>query len=113
MAAKKIPSEMKTKTRGRKHWSRDDTELTLLALPTTVWYVLFSFLPMFGIIIAFKNFKISGNFINSMFTSRWVGFENFKFMFTSNDAWIILRNTLGYNIIFIILGILCLSRSRS
>ena len=80
-------------------------ELSLLAAPCTIWYLLFAFLPMFGIIIAFKDFKINGNFINSILTSKWVGFENFTFLFTSNDAWIVLRNTLGYNVIFIILGI--------
>lgn len=80
-------------------------ELSLLAAPCTLWYLLFAFLPMFGIIIAFKDFKINGNFINSILTSKWVGFENFTFLFTSNDAWIVLRNTLGYNVVFIILGI--------
>ena len=89
----------------KKRWTRDDTELTLLAAPTVVWYVLFSFLPMFGIIIAFKEFKIQGNFIESVFSSPWCGLENFRFMFASQDAWIVLRNTLGYNIVFIILGI--------
>lgn len=89
----------------KKRWSRDDTELTLLATPTIIWYVLFSFIPMFGIIIAFKNFRIDGNFIQSVFNSEWCGLENFRFMFTSQDAWIVLRNTLGYNILFIILGI--------
>lgn len=89
----------------KKRWTRDDTELTLLATPTIVWYLLFSFVPMFGIIIAFKNFKIDGNFIQSVFGSEWCGLENFRFMFTSQDAWIVLRNTLGYNILFIILGI--------
>ena len=80
-------------------------ELSLLAAPCTIWYLLFAFLPMFGIIIAFKDFKINWNFINSILTSKWVGFENFTFLFTSNDAWIVLRNTLGYNVVFIILGI--------
>lgn len=89
----------------KKRWTRDDTELTLLATPTIIWYLLFSFIPMFGIIIAFKNFKIDGNFIHSVINSGWCGFENFRFMFASQDAWIVLRNTLGYNIVFIILGI--------
>ncbi|HEX3038654.1 MAG TPA: ABC transporter permease subunit [Oscillospiraceae bacterium] len=89
----------------KKRWTRDDAELTLLATPTIIWYVLFSFLPMFGVIIAFKNFKIDGNFIQSVFGSEWCGLDNFRFMFTSQDAWIVIRNTLGYNIIFIILGI--------
>ncbi len=91
--------------RKRTRWRKHDTELTLLALPTTIWYILFCFLPMFGVIIAFKNFKIHGNFINNVFNSDWVGFKNFEFLFKSNDAWIVVRNTIGYNIVFIILGI--------
>lgn len=86
-------------------WRKQDTELTLLALPTTIWYILFCFLPMFGIIIAFKDFKISGGFLSNVFKSSWSGFKNFEFLFKSNDAWIIIRNTLGYNLIFIILNI--------
>lgn len=91
----------KVRTRWRKH----DTELTLLSLPTTIWYILFSFLPMFGVIIAFKDFKIHGNFVSNVVNSDWIGFKNFEFLFSSNDAWIVVRNTIGYNIIFIILGI--------
>lgn len=102
---KRVKGEKRKEKRVKKRWGRDDTELSLLAAPCTIWYLLFSFLPMFGIIIAFKDFKINGNFINSILTSKWVGFENFTFLFTSNDAWIVLRNTLGYNMIFIILGI--------
>ncbi len=89
----------------KRRWGRDDTELTLLALPTTIWYALFCFAPMFGIIIAFKNYKVYGNFLQSFFQSEWVGFENFEFLFSSNDIWMIIRNTLGYNIVFIILNI--------
>lgn len=86
-------------------WTRDDTELTLLATPTTIWYFLFSFLPMFGIIIAFKKFRIYGNFIKSIIKSEWCGFSNFNYFFKSNDIWTVVRNTLGYNIIFICLGL--------
>lgn len=93
---------VKTKKR---HWGKDDTELSLLALPTTIWYILFCFIPMFGIIIAFKDYKISGGFLSSFLNSKWVGVNNFKFLFSSKDIWLIIRNTLGYNIVFIILGI--------
>ena len=89
----------------KKRWDRDDTELTLLALPTTVWYILFCFLPMIGIIIAFKDFKIHGSFLQSMFQSEWCMFDNFAFLFGTNKIWMILRNTILYNILFIILGI--------
>ncbi len=98
-----------TGSKGKKirkgRWTRDDIELTLLATPTTIWYLLFSFLPMFGVIIAFKNFKIHGSFLQSIVKSPWVGASNFRFLFSSSDAFVIIRNTLGYNIVFIILGI--------
>lgn len=87
-------------------WSRDDTELTILALPTTIWYLLFVFLPMFGMIIAFKELRItSSNFLVSLHQSKWVGLKNFETVFNTSDMGTIIRNTLGYNIIFIILGI--------
>lgn len=85
----------------------NNKELILLTLPGTIWYIIFCYLPMFGIIIAFKKFRISNKgFIYSLFKSKWVGFKNFEFLFKSNDAWIITRNTVLYNICFIILGII-------
>lgn len=92
----------------RSRWTRDDTELTLLALPTIVWYVLFCFLPMFGLIIAFKDYVVtdgSKGFIYNLLTSEWVGTRNFEFFFNSQDAWIIIRNTMGYNILFLVINI--------
>lgn len=89
----------------KRRWNRDDTELTLLALPTTIWYFLFCFVPMFGIVIAFKEFRINGRFLKSFWTSEWVGVNNFKFLFATKDIWMIIKNTLSYNIVFIILGI--------
>lgn len=87
-------------------WTKNDTELTLLAIPTTIWYILFSFLPMFGLIIAFKNYKVTGgkSFIYNVFNSDWVGFKNFEFLIKSKDLFVILRNTILYNLIFILLG---------
>ena len=78
-----------------------------MALPTTIWYILFCFLPMFGLIIAFKNFKITPGrgFLYSLFHSDWAGFDNFKFFLTSNTFTMLLRNTLLYNILFIVLNI--------
>lgn len=96
---------MAKKNGKKKRWTRDDTELTLLALPTTIWYLLFAFIPMFGVVIAFKQYGIHGNFLQSVIKSPWVGLNNFKFLFSSNDIWLILRNTILYNIVFIILDI--------
>ncbi|MGI6214701.1 MAG: ABC transporter permease [Christensenellales bacterium] len=87
---------------------RDDVELTLLALPTAIWYIVFCYMPMFGIIIAFKDFKITPGkgFFFSLFTSEWVGLSNFDSLYASGRIWILLRNTICYNIVFIILGII-------
>ncbi len=94
------------KRKGKTRWSKSDSELTLLSLPAIVWYIAFSFLPMFGLIIAFKDYKVfrGSNFIGSLLQSEWVGFNNFTFLFESNTFGILLRNTLVYNIVFIILG---------
>jgi putative aldouronate transport system permease protein len=94
--------------RNRAKSTKDDVELTILALPTIVWYTLFTYLPMFGIIIAFKRYKPlrNTNFIVSLIRSEWVGLDNFKFLFQTPDPAIMFRNTLFYNAVFIILGIL-------
>ncbi len=92
----------------RKRWTRDDIELSVLALPTFIWYVLFCYLPMFGLILAFKKYRImpGKGFFASLYYSEWAGRSNFEFFLKSNDLKILLRNTLGYNIVFIVLGIL-------
>ncbi|WP_317367937.1 ABC transporter permease subunit [uncultured Tyzzerella sp.] len=90
----------------KKFLSRDDIELTLLSLPTLIWFIVFSFIPMIGILIAFKDFRIlpGQGFIGSLMTSKNVGLSNFEFLFKTPDAAIIIRNTLLYNILFIIIG---------
>lgn len=84
---------------------KDNKEFLLLTLPGTIWFLVFAYLPMIGIVIAFKNWRISGGFVESLMKSEWVGLDNFKFLFNSSDAWLITRNTVLYNFIFIILGI--------
>lgn len=98
----------KSDRKKRQKFGRDDIELTLLALPTFVWYVVFSFLPMVGILIAFKDFRIfpGMNFLQSLFKSEWIGWTNFEFLFKTPDAFVIIRNTILYNVTFIILGII-------
>ena len=91
----------------KKRWSNDDTELTLLALPSILWYALFCFLPMFGIIIAFKTYRVQAgrSFVYSLLVSPNAGFKNFEFILKANKLAILLRNTLLYNVVFIVLGI--------
>lgn len=82
--------------------------LTMVA-PGAVWLLLLRYLPMGGIILAFKNYKIypkDPTFLNNLIHSKWVGLDNFKFLFTTGDSWVMIRNTLAYNIVFIILGVI-------
>ncbi len=74
--------------------------LFLMTLPGMILAFMFSYVPMFGIILAFKQM----NMRDGIWGSPWCGWENFSYLFKSNDAYIILRNTLGYNLLFIILG---------
>ena len=88
--------------------SFDNVELFLLHLPTTIWYLIFCYAPIFGVIIAFKNYTVAPgrNFLYSLFVnSPYTGFANFRFLFKSSFFSVMLRNTLVYNIIFIILGV--------
>ena len=108
VATKEAARPPKQKQKKRKwKWTRDDTELSILALPTSIWYILFCYLPMFGVILAFKDYKITpgANFFTSLFNSEWVGFENFKYFFGLRDFPQILRNTILYNLVFIVLDI--------
>lgn len=82
--------------------------LTMVA-PVAIWLLLLRYLPMGGIVLAFKDYKINPrnpSFISNLLSSKWVGLDNFEFLFMTDDAWIMFRNTLAYNIVFIILGVI-------
>lgn len=72
----------------------------LMMLPGMIYLTCNNYLPMFGILIAFK--KV--NFSIGIFKSPWTGLDNFRFLFETKDAWIMIRNTLAYNIVWILLG---------
>jgi putative aldouronate transport system permease protein len=75
-----------------------------MMLPGAIWLVMLRYVPMFGIVLAFKNFKVYGqNFVKNIFLSEWNGLANFQFMFKTSDALRMIRNTLGYNVAWIIL----------
>lgn len=101
-SAKAAPSKLKTASRKKTFF------LLTMVLPGAIWLILLRYLPMIGILIAFKDYKVypkAPNLINNILHSEWSGFENFKFLLASNDAGIMIRNTLGYNIVFIVLGL--------
>ena len=74
--------------------------LYFMMLPGLIYLVCNNYLPMFGILIAFK--KI--NFSIGIFESPWCGLANFEFLFKTKDAMIMIRNTLLYNVVWILLG---------
>jgi putative aldouronate transport system permease protein len=76
-------------------------QLFTLALPGMLVIFAFSYLPMAGLLLAFKDFNIRDGFIKS----PWVGFRNFNFLFMSKDALRITRNALCNNLLFISVSI--------
>ncbi|MFC5532601.1 ABC transporter permease [Cohnella yongneupensis] len=80
----------------------DNSAFYLMALPGILFFFVFSYLPMFGVIIAFKNY----NFKDGILGSPWAGFDNFEFFFTSPDLYRITYNTLFLNALFILFGTL-------
>ena len=72
----------------------------LMVLPGLVYLIINNYVPMFGIVIAFKNV----NWRKGILASPWAGFSNFEYLFKTKDAWNITRNTLCYNLVFIVLG---------
>lgn len=76
--------------------------LLLMLVPAIIFVVIFSYLPMAGIVLAFKNYR----YANGILGSPWTGLDNFKFLFVSSKVWSLTRNTLLYNIAFIIFGMI-------
>lgn len=74
--------------------------LLLMCLPAIVFFFMFSYMPMPGAYIAFTKF----NYADGIFGSKFIGLDNFTFLFQSGQLWLLLRNTILYNIAFILLG---------
>lgn len=83
-------------------WSdvRKYKTLLLMLTPGVLFIFLFAYVPMAGIVLAFKQF----NFDGGVFGSPWNGLDNFRFLFESGDAWRVTRNTALYNIAFIVVN---------
>lgn len=74
--------------------------LFLMLLPVILFFLIFAYLPMPGVYIAFVDY----NMMKGIFGSRFVGFKNFDFLVRNGALWQITRNTLLYNLVFIVLG---------
>jgi len=71
-----------------------------MMLPGVAYLLINNYFPMVGLAVAFKNI----NYAKGFWASDWVGFKNFEFLFNTNDAFLITRNTILYNVIFLILN---------
>ncbi|HZG85573.1 ABC transporter permease [Paenibacillus sp.] len=76
--------------------------LYLMMIPGVVYLIINNYLPMFGLVIAFKDI----NFAKGIWGSDWVGLQNFKFLFQTSDAYVITRNTILYNVAFIVFNLI-------
>jgi putative aldouronate transport system permease protein len=74
--------------------------LLLMCIPAIAFFIVFNYAPMPGIWIAFTNF----NYRDGIFGSPFVGFRNFEFLIKSGQLWLLTRNTILYNLAFIVLG---------
>ena len=74
--------------------------LLLMLTPAVLYTLIFSYLPMAGIVLAFKNY----NYADGIFRSPWSGFENFRFFFSSGQAFKVTRNTILYNLAFMLVN---------
>lgn len=75
--------------------------LLLMTLPGVIYLFINNYIPMYGVILAFKNY----NYVDGIWGSEWAGLDNFKFLFNSQDAYVITRNTFLYNFVFIVLNL--------
>jgi len=81
----------------KKHWL-----LLAMLAPAILYVVIFSYIPMTGIVLAFKNYQFKGG----IYKSPWIGLDNFKALLIAGKLGQVTRNTLLYNIAFLILGVI-------
>lgn len=104
----KSKREVKNNSFGRRliqDFGRNHT-LYLMILPVVVYYVIFSYLPMSGVLMAFKDYRsvLGQSFLQNLIQSEWVGFKNFQQFFSSINFWKVLRNTINISLQSIIVG---------
>ncbi len=90
------------KKKSRWFYFKKNLPLTIMALPALTLMLLFKYLPLSGIVLAFKQYNIR----DGIFGSAWNGLKNFEYLFRTKDAWVITRNTIAYNLTFIVLDLI-------
>lgn len=75
--------------------------LYIMALPALIYLFINNYMPLYGMQLAFRELDYS----KGIFNGKFVGFDNFKFLFTTDRAWVMTRNTILYNLLFIVVGL--------
>ena len=118
-AGQASPNTSRALKLGRKKWGAGDIKrhvaYMMMLIPGISFLLVFSYMPLPGILLAFKNFKLAippkdfwlqNRYLYSLFyNSNWAGLKNFQFIFTSAEFPIFMRNTLGYNLLFMCVGL--------
>ena len=86
----------------KKRFHKEDLPLYIMAAPTVVWLIVFCYAPILGLVMAFQDLNITKGILGS----NYVGLKNFQFLFSTTDAWVITRNTVCYNFVFIIVNMI-------
>lgn len=97
-----ISREMNPIARRRKTNWRKYIPLYIMALPGLVYLFINNLMPLYGMQIAFREL----DYAKGVFQGNFVGLRNFQFLFRTNDAWVMVRNTVLYNLLFIAFGTL-------
>jgi putative aldouronate transport system permease protein len=74
--------------------------IQLMVIPAVIWMIIFNYIPMYGIIIAFKDFNI----VRPISAAPWVGLEHFREFFRDDRFWLVLKNTLGISVLKLVIG---------
>ncbi len=93
-----------SKKNGFLHELNKNKVLFLMLVPTFIFFIINNYLPMLGIYFAFTEFRIGGSFFENLIHSDFIGFKNFEFLFKSNTLFNLTKNTILYNLVFIVLG---------
>jgi putative aldouronate transport system permease protein len=97
----KAAGQLKVERHGRRWMQiRNNWELYLFILPTLAYFIIFKYIPMYGVQIAFKDFVAS----KGIWGSPWVGFEHFTRFFDSYQFWNLIENTLSLSVLSLIFG---------
>lgn len=83
---------------------RKNPMLMIMVLPSVVYFLITSYLPMVGVYFSFTSYQFTTDFFSTLFGSKFVGLANFEYLFSSGLAWRMTANTLIYNFIFIVGG---------